>query len=115
LAAFFDRFGDDAYFDPDEPMAREGRRILKDRHGCELRQPVAVELDALAPADLRQAFRDEIRRLTDLPDVDDLTEAEQEQQDKIDVATDLCDRYSLDELRELLGRPRRPGWIFVFT
>ena len=103
VGAFFDRYGDDAYYDVNEPWARdETGEYLLDKRGERLRQPVQVEVDALAPADLRQACIDGIRAVTDLPDIARATTAaEQEQQNKIELLADLADRYSLDELREL--------------
>jgi hypothetical protein len=109
VKAFIDRFDHEAIYDLNENdgfACKDDGSLLLDRDGVPMFQPVSIEMDALPPADLRQAFLDEINRLTDLPDSgDDLTEAEQEEQDKIGVLADLSDRYSLDELRDLRDQP----------
>jgi hypothetical protein len=54
VAAFVDRYGDEALFDPDNPYVTvNGKPMLL---------PVQVELDALDPNDLRRLFQAEIDR-----------------------------------------------------
>lgn len=111
---FLEEYGFDAIYNRQEVYLRwepgskykcDRRGFARDRHGELILATVKVELDALAPADLRQAFIDGIRRVTSLPDVAlASTKAERDEQAKLDLLADAADRYSLTDLRRLLGR-----------
>ncbi len=111
---FLARYRRDALYDPRERwlrwtpgcgFKRGPSGFALDRHGYRVYATVKVELDALAPADLRQAFIDGIRRVATLP-VDALasTAAERDEQAKLDLLSEAADRYSLPDLRRLLRR-----------
>jgi hypothetical protein len=75
---FYEQYRSDALYDPRERWVRwepgcgykrAGSGYALNRHGNRMYATVKVELDALAPGDLRQAFIDGIRSVTTLPDV----------------------------------------------
>jgi hypothetical protein len=100
-AAFVEQYGDAALFDPAHPYVTvNGKRKLL---------PVQVELDALDPNDLRQLFTDAIFGTDDDPGFWDKSAyeqamtAEEEDREHAQLLADVADRFSVDELKQLLS------------
>lgn len=62
-----------------------------------------VELDALDPNDLRQLFTDAIAPFIDTSVFDDALADEEDNQELAQLIADVADRFTVDELRQLLG------------
>lgn len=99
--AFVEQYGDAALFDPVRPyVIVNGKRKL---------MPVQVELDALDPDDLKQLFADAIFGTDDEPGFWDTSayeramEVEDDDREHAQLIADVADRFTVDELRQLLG------------
>ena len=99
MAAFVQRYGDVALFDPAHPYVTvKGRRALL---------PVQVELDAMDPNDLRALFTGAVDEFWDTSAFEAALAAEVADREYVEVLAMVAQQLPPFALRRVLGLPRR--------